>query len=156
MTQPDTLNVNRDFNALAQDNIVGEVCGVTGWNTSCINNVSSLQCKCVLVGLCLVALGQTLMAKSSLVIRNKRSFLSASHEWPVYKYLNSQPQHTAGTTALERIASFMKKNPCLLIRFRCWKTLKAFRIPFHESYQRFSLTAFVCPFSLHKKKKFLK
>lgn len=30
MTQPDTLNVNRDFNELAQEDIMGEVCTVTG------------------------------------------------------------------------------------------------------------------------------
>lgn len=30
MTQPDTLSVNRYFNALAQGDIMGEVCTVTG------------------------------------------------------------------------------------------------------------------------------
>lgn len=126
------------FQCLAQDDIVGEVCRVTGWNTSCINNVSSLQCKSVPC-----AIG-TLMTKSPLVMRNERSFLSASHVWPVHKYLNSQPQHTAGTTALERIASFMKTNLCLLIRFLCWKMLKSFRISYFMKVTKDSPWQTVC------------
>lgn len=30
VTQPDTLNVNTDFNALAQEDIMGEVYTITG------------------------------------------------------------------------------------------------------------------------------